>query len=151
ALRRTAEMLPGQAAEAFLTLLEPTTLGLTTSVLMLAAASQGTPIGWVCDLLLVASAGWMVFDCADYLLDFVLLATFARTDVDLDQAAASLLHVVVTLGGAAFVGLILKFRPSRSAVPPPVEPGAPPATTLPAMPPSAPPFRYRGDRSGKTL
>jgi len=116
-LRRTAPKLPGSMQQEFLALLHPKSLAIMAGTLVIWAGSHAIGAGEAIDLVLLGVGvyflGMAVFDVAENLGDFLILASSAVDENDLDEAASHLAKAISIMGVAAFVALLAKVARSR--------------------------------------
>jgi len=112
AMRRAAPLLPALTRQEFTSLYNTENMALTLGVLTMWAGSHFFGIGEVIDLLFMLGAGMFLgraaLHAADDLVAFVRLASRARSETDLDQAAAHLARFVAAAGVASFSSLLYK-------------------------------------------
>lgn len=113
AARRVTPRLPGEMRAQFAALFSGQNLAITAGVLTAWGASHLVGVGEAVDVVLLAGGavtlGWQVFAAGKDIGTFAYLAAHAQSYADLDEAANHLARAVVTIGVAAFIGLILKF------------------------------------------
>lgn len=148
-LRRTVSRLPGSMQHEFETLLSPASLAIMAGTLVIWAASHAFGVGEVIDILLLLGGvfflGMAVFDVAAELGDFLVLASTAADEGDLDKAASHLARAIAILGIAAFIALLAKVARAKGSKagpagkpPSPLQSEASPQAVR-AKPPSATP------------
>jgi hypothetical protein len=141
AIRRSVPLLPAAVRDQVLGLLEPASIAIVTSTAMLWAGSHLVGVGEIVDVaLLVVGLGLLgtaAFSGAKELGAFAVGVTQARTDTDLDQAAAHFAQAVSILGVSLVSALLLRESANAVAwrglprVRPMMEVGAPPAQGVP--------------------
>ena len=113
AARRVAPRLPREMRGQFAALFSGPNLAITAGVLTAWGASHLVGVGEAVDVVLIVGGaitlGWQAFAAGKDIGQFAYIAANARTSADLDDAAGHLARAVVTLGVAAFIGLIMKF------------------------------------------
>ncbi len=111
-VRRTAAQLPAEVGRQLLALIEPRSLAIIAGVVSLWAGAQFFGVGEVADVVLIV-AGWAAFGTVAFaagreLFDFAVDTADARTDADLDRAAAHLARGVTLLGVQTVLALLLR-------------------------------------------
>jgi hypothetical protein len=118
AIRRSVPLLPAVLRDQVLALLEPASIAIMTSTTLLWAGSHLVGVGEIVDVaLLIVGLGLLgttALSGAKELGTFAVGVAQARTDVDLDQAAAHFAQAVSILGISLVSALLL--RESASAV-----------------------------------
>ena len=112
ALRRTAPKLPGSMRHEFEALLTKENLAIMAAGLVVWAGSHAFGVGAVVDIVLLVGGvvllGMAVFDVAGDVGDFLVGASTADSEQDLDAAATHLARAIAVIGVAAFVALLFK-------------------------------------------
>lgn len=151
-LRLTLDKLPANMRSEFAELISPMSIGITVGIIVIWAASHGTPVGPAVDIILllvgIVALGWGIFEAASALYDFIVAIIGANSEQDLDRAAQHLARAIALLGVAAFAALLRRIgrtgRPrdrGRTTTPasPGPEPPAPPPLEVGRVPrPSRP-------------
>ncbi len=147
-IERALPMLPGDVAQELRMMLTPQAIAIMAAVLALWGAAQFVPVGWVVDLLLVVTGGFLLgaaaWDVGENLVAFAHRSTGARSEADLD-AAARHFAAAVAKGGVQAVLAVLMWRGARGSRPRvgrPAHPGEAP-TDFNAVPPSKVPAASR--------
>lgn len=111
-LRRTLPRLPGEIREEFAMLLSPTSLAVMAGTLAVWAGSHYFGAGFVVDAILLIGGGLFlglqVLTAASDLVHAIDLTFNARTNEDLDQAAAYLANFIAVVGVSVFMALLFK-------------------------------------------
>lgn len=112
ALRRTAPKLPGSMRHEFEALLTKENLAIMAAGLVVWAGSHAFGVGAAVDIVLLVGGvvllGMAVFDVAGDVGDFLVGASTADSEQDLDAAATHLARAIAVIGVAAFVALLFK-------------------------------------------
>lgn len=112
AMRRSLPLLPGDARDVVLAMLQPKSLAMIGATLVGWAASHFFGVGEVVDVILlvagVVALGFSVFSGARELLDFAQTVTKAKHDQDLDTAAQHFARAVIILGISTVQAVLLK-------------------------------------------
>src|SRR5262249_8987266 len=102
AARRATPKLPAESRAQFAALFSPANVGITAGVLATWGAAHLGGVGEVADVILVGvgafTLGWQVGGVVRDLADFLVIATRAETEAELDLAAEHLARAVVTIG-----------------------------------------------------
>jgi len=139
ALRRSLPHIPSEARSFVNALLEPQTLVIIATTLVIWAGSHAVGIGEIVDIILlgvgVFTLGFSVFEGASELCDFAVGAVRARSDEDIENAGRHFAHSVTILGVSSLQAILLRgqgrtvmARGSPRVYPPP-NVGSPPAGT----------------------
>lgn len=111
-LRRTGPKLPSNIRSEFEAMLSPTSLAVMAGTLVVWAGSHAFGIGEVVDIILLIGGafflGLSVLDVASDLGDFLVGASTATEEKDLDEAASHLAKAIAVMGVAAFMALLAK-------------------------------------------
>jgi hypothetical protein len=111
-LQRTVPLLPGEIQQEFVALLSPANLLIMAGTMAVWAGSHYFGIGFIVDGLLMVVGGlflgYQIITAAADFTNAVYLTASAKSEADLDKAAALLANFVVVVGVAAFSALVLK-------------------------------------------
>jgi hypothetical protein len=135
-MQRSLHLLPQDAQAVVRQMLSPASLAIIAGTLVVWTGSQFFGVGEIVDLILLAvgalTVGFSVFEGGYELLKFAKGAVRAKTDPDLDEAAAHFARAVIVLGIAAVQAVLMK-GPARTVaergmpkVQPRIEVGEPP-------------------------
>lgn len=140
-IRRSVPLLPAALRDQVLALLEPASIAIVTSTAVLWAGSHLVGVGEIVDLvLLVVGLGFLgtaAFSGAKELGAFAVGVTQARTDAEIDRAAAHFAQAISILGVSVVSALLLRESATAVArrglprVRPMLDVGAPPARGAP--------------------
>ena len=112
AIRRSLPLLPGEARGTVEAMLTPTALTIMVATIAVWGGSHIFGVGEVVDIILAVvgafTLGWAAFDGAGALASFAAEALGARSDADLDQAAAYFARAVTILGVATVQAVLLR-------------------------------------------
>lgn len=112
AMRRSLPHLPVEARSIVSSLLEPATLAIVAGTLAAWAGSHAFGVGEVVDIILlgigVATLGFVVFEGAAELFDFVTCAQNAQSQADLEKAGQHFAHAITLLGISTLQAILLR-------------------------------------------
>jgi hypothetical protein len=136
AIKRSMPLVPSDAREVLLTLIQPQTLGIIAVTLVAWAGSHFFGVGELVDIILltvgVFALGFSVFEGAKELFEFSHGAIDAKTDSDLENAAKHFAKAVVILGISTIQAILLRGQAGavvargKPTIYPRVRVGAPP-------------------------
>ncbi len=111
-VKRAAAKLPAEVGRQLLTLIEPQSLAIIASVVVVWAGSQFFGVGEVADAVLIV-AGWVAFGTVAFsagheLIDFATETENAKTEADMDRAADHLARAITLLGVQTVLVLLLR-------------------------------------------
>ncbi len=119
-IERALPRLPGDVTQELRMMLTPQAMAIMAGVQALWGAAQIVPVGWVVDLLLVVTGGFLLgvaaWDVGEKRVAFAHRSTGARSEADLD-AAARLFAAAVAKGGVQAVLAVLMWRGARGTRP----------------------------------
>ena len=117
ALRLTAPKLPASMRGEFEALLTPGSLGIMAGALVIWAGAHAFGVGEAADVVMLVGGviflGAAAFDAAGELADFLVVASTAKTQQDLDEAASHLAKAIAIIGVVAFFALLARFAKGR--------------------------------------
>jgi len=118
AMRRSLPLLPAEARNQVLALLEPSSIAIISATLLIWAGSHFFGVGEIVDVLLLGVGfsllGMAVFTGAEELYAFANTAINARSEADLDKAARHFAQAVSILGISVISTLLLR-KSARAA------------------------------------
>lgn len=144
ALQFTLPKLPMSMRHEFAALINPLSIGIMVGTLVVWAGSHAFGVGEAIDVVLLLAGmmflGFAVKDVADHVSDFIKLTCAAKTERDLNAAAAHLAQVIAVIGVAAFAALMTKGARRISN-----------ARAAPSTPPSKPVIKEPGPKIAKRV
>jgi hypothetical protein len=112
AAKRATPLLPHEMQAEFASLFSPGAIAVTAGVLAAWAASHLIGVGEVADFVVlligIGTIGWQAVGAARDLWNYVVIASEAKSDADLDLAANHLARAIAVIGVTAFISLIMK-------------------------------------------
>jgi hypothetical protein len=112
AIQRAAARLPAEVGRQLLGLVEPKSLAIMASVIILWAGSQFIAVGEIADVILIVAArvalGSVAISAGRELFSFATIIASAQSDDDLDGAAEHLARAVSLLGVQTTLALLLR-------------------------------------------
>lgn len=112
AAKRATPLLPQEMQAEFASLFSPSAIAVTAGVLTAWAASHLIGVGEAADIVVllvgIGTIGWQAVGAARDLWNYVVIASEAKSDADLNLAASHLAHAVAVIGVTAFISLIMK-------------------------------------------
>ncbi len=147
ALQRTAPLLPASMREQFLALLSPANLAITVGVLAVWVGSHAFGVGEVVDAVLAVVGGVMmgmsIVGVVRDIRKFAVLAGSAKTQRDLDLAAAHLADAIAVIGVNVFAVVVTEGAAKIGARPLELPPKTPPVVEAHPVVPEPPRRLYQ--------
>ena len=139
ALRRTADRLPANMRAEFMGMISPVNIGITVGIFAVWVGSHAVGIGEIVDVVLAVvggvTIGWSVFGVIRDIRQFAVLTGSAKTNRDLDLAAAHLAAAISVIGVTLLTIILTEGAAKIKARPVRVVPEVlPPAEVVPQAP-----------------